>query len=49
MWAAEEDSEPFRMGRVCIDKLTAERWSLPAGTDQAKAERDTFSARIREF
>lgn len=46
---AEEDLEALRVAHARVDELTAESASLTAGTDQAKAERDTLSARVRKL
>lgn len=47
--AAEEDWEAHCVGYAPVDKLTAKRVSLAAGTIQAETERDTLSARVAEL
>lgn len=49
MSVAEDDLESLRVACVRVDKLTAERASLAAGTDPAKLESGTLAARIRDL
>lgn len=46
---AEEDLETLFVARVPIYKMTTERASLTAGTEQAKTEHDTLAPRIRDL
>lgn len=47
--AAEEYLGALCVARACVDKLTADRASLTAGTEQVKAECDPLAAFIREL
>lgn len=49
MFAAEDDSEVLCAAHARVDKLTAELASLTARTEQARVERDTLDAPIREL
>lgn len=46
---ARKDLEALYVARAIVDELTAERASLTAGTESAKAERDSFAALICEL
>lgn len=46
---AEEDLEALRVGSARVPELRSERSSLTTGTKKAKAERDTFAARMHKF